>query len=264
MLVILGDWLLQRLHGARQQGGGASSVWDTVSKFFVESDDCADLDQLTRAFLSTVEKLGFSGLSYRHLLWQFSQTPSADAQRLDTLSADWAGICAEKKYLDGDPILDDALRRRFPFRLSDLALEADCSDRRREFAKDLARCGYLDVIFVPVITRPGDLAMFWFASSATIVEPCEQMLETMQTHCQSFHTAYNRLALLTPDIKLSRREAEVLSCIAKGLGNHEIANALGVSANTVDSLIRRCFAKLNASSRVGAVLTAMSLGLIPL
>ena len=238
-------------------------MWDTVSKFFVESDDCADLDQLTRGFLSTVEKFGFSGLSYRHLLWQFSLTPSADAQRLDTLGADLAGICADKKYLDDDPFLDEALRRRSAFRLSDLALEADCSDRQREFAKDLARCGYIDVIFVPVITRPGDLALFWLASSTTGIEPYEQMLETMQSHCQSFHTAYNRLALLTPDIKLSRREAEVLSCIAKGLGNHEIAKALGVSCNTVDSLIRRCFAKLNATSRVSAVLTAMSLGLIP-
>jgi DNA-binding CsgD family transcriptional regulator len=61
-----------------------------------------------------------------------------------------------------------------------------------------------------------------------------------------------RLPEMLPD-GLTRREAEILSMIARGMTNPDIANTLFVSAHTVKSHINRIFAKTGSSDRAGAV-----------
>jgi DNA-binding NarL/FixJ family response regulator len=52
---------------------------------------------------------------------------------------------------------------------------------------------------------------------------------------------------------LTRREAEILSMMARGMTNPEIAGELFVSAHTVKSHINRIFAKSGSSDRAAAV-----------
>jgi DNA-binding NarL/FixJ family response regulator len=52
---------------------------------------------------------------------------------------------------------------------------------------------------------------------------------------------------------LTRREAEILSMVARGMANPEIAAALYVSAHTVKSHINRIFAKTGSADRSAAV-----------
>jgi DNA-binding NarL/FixJ family response regulator len=60
---------------------------------------------------------------------------------------------------------------------------------------------------------------------------------------------------------LTPREAEVLSLIAAGLSNSEIAERLFVSEGTVKSHINRIFAKIDARDRAQAVTYAYQHGL---
>jgi DNA-binding NarL/FixJ family response regulator len=59
-----------------------------------------------------------------------------------------------------------------------------------------------------------------------------------------------------PFPELTDREAEVLSLMAEGRDNREIAGALGVSSKTVANHVSRVLAKLQARDRVEAVLRA--------
>ena len=59
-----------------------------------------------------------------------------------------------------------------------------------------------------------------------------------------------------PFPELTDREAEVLSLMAEGRDNREIALALGVSSKTVANHVSRVLAKLQARDRVEAVLRA--------
>ncbi len=61
---------------------------------------------------------------------------------------------------------------------------------------------------------------------------------------------------------LSRREAEVLSLVARGLTNAEIGVELFISEATVKTHLLRVFAKLGVSDRTAAVTTALGRGLI--
>jgi DNA-binding CsgD family transcriptional regulator len=61
---------------------------------------------------------------------------------------------------------------------------------------------------------------------------------------------------------ITPREHEILSLIAAGLSNREIAEKLFVSENTVKTHSARLFAKLNARRRTQAVQIAKEAGLI--
>ena len=53
---------------------------------------------------------------------------------------------------------------------------------------------------------------------------------------------------------LTRREREVLACVAQGISNHEIAHKLCISEQTVKTHLTHIFAKLAVRNRLGAAL----------
>jgi DNA-binding NarL/FixJ family response regulator len=65
-----------------------------------------------------------------------------------------------------------------------------------------------------------------------------------------------------PSASLSARELQVLTLVADGLSNEEIASRLFVSQATIKSHLVHIFTKLDADSRTAAVATAVRRGLI--
>jgi DNA-binding CsgD family transcriptional regulator len=63
------------------------------------------------------------------------------------------------------------------------------------------------------------------------------------------------------DLKLTRRELEVLSLVAEGRSTREIAAALWVTEETVKSHVTRVLRRLNARTRAHAVAIAYRDGL---
>ena len=62
--------------------------------------------------------------------------------------------------------------------------------------------------------------------------------------------------------KLSDREQEVLTLIAGGLSNQEIAQKLVVTVSTIKTHLNNIYAKLNVHTRLQAVTKAYDLGLL--
>ena len=62
---------------------------------------------------------------------------------------------------------------------------------------------------------------------------------------------------------ITGRELEILTLIARGLSNREIATQLFVSENTVKTHCARAFDKLGAARRTQAVQRGKELGLLP-
>ena len=65
------------------------------------------------------------------------------------------------------------------------------------------------------------------------------------------------------ELGITKRELEILSLIASGLSNREIAEKLFVSENTVKTHSSRLFEKMNAKRRTQAVQIGKEVGLIP-
>ena len=67
---------------------------------------------------------------------------------------------------------------------------------------------------------------------------------------------------IPPDVALSKREMDVLKCLAKGMTSAQIASELFISENTVKTHVRHILEKLEASNRAEAVSRAIQLGVI--
>jgi len=73
---------------------------------------------------------------------------------------------------------------------------------------------------------------------------------------------FHEVAESPPDVKLSPREKEVLTLIAKGYTRTEIADLLAISSHTAAGYIKAVYQKLNVSSRAEATLEAARLGFV--
>ena len=70
-------------------------------------------------------------------------------------------------------------------------------------------------------------------------------------------------ATLVSQLELSKRELEILSLLAQGHSNQEIAAKLFVSLSTIKTHIQNLFEKLDVKRRIQAVEKAKRLRLIP-
>jgi DNA-binding NarL/FixJ family response regulator len=73
-----------------------------------------------------------------------------------------------------------------------------------------------------------------------------------------------RMAEYFPQAALSPREIEVLSLVARGLGNKEIGEQLGTAGGTVKMQVQNILSKLGAADRTHAVTIALERGIIHL
>jgi DNA-binding NarL/FixJ family response regulator len=64
------------------------------------------------------------------------------------------------------------------------------------------------------------------------------------------------------DIALSKREMDVLKCLADGMTSSQVASELFISENTVKTHVRHILEKLEAANRAEAVSRAIQLGII--
>ncbi|MCR3753874.1 LuxR C-terminal-related transcriptional regulator [Lentzea californiensis] len=94
---------------------------------------------------------------------------------------------------------------------------------------------------------------------------------------EAVRTASTGQTVLSPDIaqrllgqvrdpapKVSKREIQILECLARGLANKEIGKELFISQSTVKTHLVRIFMKLGVETRTAAVTTAVERKLIRL
>lgn len=71
-----------------------------------------------------------------------------------------------------------------------------------------------------------------------------------------------RAAVATPDVRLTKREVDIVESIAKGHAVKQTARSLGISPKTVENLQSRLFRKLGVHNRAQAVAQAHALGVV--
>ncbi len=65
-------------------------------------------------------------------------------------------------------------------------------------------------------------------------------------------------------VAISKRESEVLYWMARGKSNNDVAAIMGITPGTIDTYVRRIYAKFNVHDRISAILAGMSRGLLKL
>ena len=106
----------------------------------------------------------------------------------------------------------------------------------------------------------------WLALKLSKPKPDSYRVETVVVEKEVYVTRNENFVLdtsLVSQLELSRRELEILSLLAQGHSNQEIAAKLFVSLSTVKTHIQNLFEKLDVKRRIQAVEKAKRLNLIP-
>ena len=118
--------------------------------------------------------------------------------------------------------------------------------------------GFIAVIF----TALG----IWLALKLSRPKPDSYRVETVVVEKEVYVTRNENFVLdtlLVSQLELSKRELEILSLLAQGYSNQEIAAKLFVSLSTVKTHIQNLFEKLDVKRRIQAVEKAKRINLIP-
>jgi len=151
-----------------------------------------------------------------------------------------------------------------PFHWFDLEAEERLSATARLYLDALRDHGFIDGVALPVFGPTGIAAHFSFGARDAALTRDDVALRLLLSACHHMHVRTLELQGRAGEIAplLSAREKEVLQWVARGKSNAVIAEILGVSPHTVDTVMRRAFTKLSAANRISAVLKAASMGLI--
>jgi len=106
----------------------------------------------------------------------------------------------------------------------------------------------------------------WLALKLSKPKPDSYRVETVVVEKEVYVTRNENFVLdtsLVSQLELSKRELEILSLLAQGHSNQEIATKLFVSLSTVKTHIQNLFEKLDVKRRIQAVEKAKRLNLIP-
>lgn len=160
-----------------------------------------------------------------------------------------------------DPLPDVALRLCRPLRWSEARTIEPQGRQEEAFYEFLARLGFGDGLALPTY-GPGARTGFVGLPAVAGQVIDEEDLASAHAIAQMSFLRYCELIddMAPSDVRLSERELDVVYWIAMGKSNSVIAEILGISAETVDSYVRRAFRKLGVSDRTSAVLHSVLAG----
>ena len=163
-----------------------------------------------------------------------------------------------------DPLPNLALNRGNAFRWSDACRIANLDERAAAYLARMRDAGMGEGVAVHCTgpyARSGFVGVGLPSDPGSLDDAAVRRVQVAAQLC--FHRYCELVGAFKEDVPdLSQRELDVIRWIGEGKSNAVIAEILGISKNSVDSYVKRIFAKLDVSDRTVAAVRAVSLGLI--
>lgn len=234
--------------------------------FIERTSGASTPDDLFLIFDKYIETLGIHASSYRITAEHLRSVPAETGLVHENFPPEWVKKYRQLDHENLDPIRIAARNAAKPFYWRDVAKIIKLTKAQKEFLRDLSDIGITDGIAVPIFGPMGAIAYFSFACVGGALNFTQEEINELHLVCQQTHNRYTEITKKTSrhenDLKLSKRETEVLRLVAMGMSNNQIAGELSITENTVDTLLRRAFRKLGVNNRISAVVKAIGAGLI--
>lgn len=163
-----------------------------------------------------------------------------------------------------DPIPQLTARMNRPFLWSETQHLMRLTEAQREYLDALRATGFGDGLAMRVFGPNMRTAYvgLGFGGPAPDLKTVE--IFELQCAAQICHLRYCELTSSEPAAvdSLTPRELEVLDWMAHGKSNGVIADILGISRHTVDTLVRRVFEKLDVNDRTTAAIRGLGSGIL--
>ncbi|MFT6675346.1 MAG: LuxR family transcriptional regulator [Sulfitobacter sp.] len=165
-----------------------------------------------------------------------------------------------------DPMPDLAARLGRPFLWSEISALANLTQDQQHYMKLRAASDLGEGVALQVYGPNTRNALFCLGFGGTTPLLSAEAIFELQCAGQIAHLRYCTISgpQETTPVDLSPRELEVLRWIARGKSNSVIADILGISRHTVDTMTRRMFDKLDVNDRTTAAVRGLGSGLLHL
>lgn len=178
--------------------------------------------------------------------------------------ADWVETYRNADFIHIDPLPRVAARRTLPFWWSQVEKMGPLDAEERAYLRQVSEQAFGPGLAVPVFGPNGRNGYYAAGIGNDAPKLNEGQIAELHAACQLAHLRFCDLILgaLPDHVSLSERERQILGFVVRGHSNQVIASKLNISANTVDTYVRRCFDKLDVHDRVTAGLRGLALGLV--
>lgn len=231
------------------------------------SFDGSNIDGVEAEFSQRLAPFGFEFFAVCSIgRDEFLSVTGLPKQYLTTFPKDWVAHYISEKLHQYDPLLKAAMKTSYATDWRDLAAAGNFNSESKRVLWDASRFGIKTGVGLVRHNLNGSAQIVSLASrrenSYRIPDLGRITLEAMRLAQKFAHSCQGDCGDDNP--MLSEREEECLTWVALGKSSAEVAQILSISANTVDFHLKRVMTKLDANSRVLAVVKAMRLGLISL
>ncbi len=240
----------------------------SFESFLNATHNVASVNQLFDLFVVAMAEFGYDRVN-------FSITRDDDVPvrhrgfgLINTYPEKWRTLYQSQNFARIDPVLRAASSIFSPFLWGDLGRMFDLTRDQVRFMRLAEEAGLYHGIGVPFRGPRMQIVGVALACSQKDTKP-ERNVDLLVAYCWQLYKTYKKLvchksALAGGMAVLSVRECEILVRIGNGRTDRQIAQALSISVETVDSNLRRIFQKLEVPTRAAAVAKALILGLIEL
>lgn len=238
----------------------------TILDFIEKSNKAETTDELFSCFEEALSQCGFDRIVFSTL----QKRSNFDGLDLPNLMLnypeDWAAYYFENQLEQIDPVTQRIMHSNTPFTWATLEKHFLITPEQKNIMEQGKEAGLNNGIGIPFHGPYGELSAMGIASSEKTIDMNSTSLSIVHLLSVQFYTAYMQIAAkqIGPQdqIYLTPREREVILWCIKGKSNGVIADILNISEHGVKFHIQNIMKKLDASSRVTAVVKAIRLGLI--
>ncbi len=234
-----------------------------MQKYFAWIESLKDVGEILLYSSSICGDQGAIRRSY-HLTPQFD-APNSMRTIVYALGFDpeWLERYDSSDFRLSDPIPERTMRHGAMLTWKDAREVAPNLPENEAYFAAMDEAGLIHGFGVPLFGPNGRDAYAAFDFGIPVDDVPDQNLGTVRAVSQVAHQRVCVLLDATNTVpQLSEREREVLQWVARGKSITSIAAILEISGDTVKTYTKRIYAKLGASDRVGAIVTALKLGLL--
>lgn len=191
--------------------------------------------------------------------------PVGEGIAADGFPEEWVKYYIGNNLSRVDPIPELAARLAKPFFWSEIRELMKVDETGEAYLKDFERAGLGDGLAIQVFgprLRNAYVGLGFGSQNRPRLDAEEVFI--LQCAAQIAHIRYCDLTSsgYGPASRLSPREMEVLRWMARGKSTSVIAEILGLSPFTIDTITRRIFTKLKVNDRTNAVIRGLGSGLL--
>lgn len=176
----------------------------------------------------------------------------------------WIDAYRTSEVRQHDPIPDFVMRTGNVMSYADALGQISLNADQNAYVSELKAAGHFDTMAIPVY-GPFDFDTYATITLRRPFSPEDNLLVYQVVGV--IEASNRRIAHLlessaAKQIDLSEREAQVLNWMGRSKSSGDIATILDIGPATVDTYVRRLYAKLDVNDRISAVLKGVRFGLI--